>query len=296
MRLHLALAVPLAVAATVYGGVTAYFYAAQQKLVFPATVNTLKQAPDPARDGYAPLSLLTPDGATLNGIILPARPQAVPSPTLVLAFGGNAHDVSGFAIYLKNDVFKGLPVIVAGLAYRGYPAAAAASPSTGTASQNKLLADALLVHDELTRRYRPARTAAVGYSLGTSVAVWVAVHRPLAATVLVAPFASIRQLAEEEYPWLAVRPLLKHPFATDEIIGKAAAQSSVTVVYSKTDGLIPPSHVTRLVQRAQPAGLVVHHVPGATHGSIVDAPPVPALIRRAVFAGLPLPIGRAPVL
>jgi hypothetical protein len=77
---------------------------------------------------------------------------------LILGFGGNAWNGDAVAITLAG-LFPDHDV--AAFHYRGY------RPSSGTPGARAILADALLVHDELARRTGGRRIVAVGFSLGT---------------------------------------------------------------------------------------------------------------------------------
>lgn len=263
----------LALAALAYVAAAAYLYAVQDSMVLPQTVTTYPAPPDPALTPYEKLAIPTPDGATLSGILLNPSPSAT---TLVIAFGGNAHDVIGMATFLKQAVFPSPSVVVAGVTYRGYPNVLNA-PSTGKPSQQALYADSERIYDTLHGYLNPTRTYAVGYSLGTSVAAHLATARPLSGLALVAPPASIRRIARARYPWLPVNLLLKNPFPTEDFIGTITVPT--TIIYTPTDGLIPPSHVAVLHAAAPRAHIV--KVEGTDHGHILNHPALPAILRAA---------------
>jgi pimeloyl-ACP methyl ester carboxylesterase len=248
-------------------------YLNQGNLIFPRTVNAVP-VPNPNLSAYEELTVYTPDGETLHGILFPAQ---IPSPTLVLAFGGNAHDVIGMATFLKNEVFPQGSVAVAALSYRGYPNTFG-KPSTGTPTESSLHADARTLYDVLTARLHPVATYAVGYSLGTAVSAKLATRRPLNGIALIAPPASIRRLAQEKYPWLPVRLLLKYPFATEDILGNVTAP--VALIYTATDGLISPAHI-RFLKAAQPAATVTQ-LQGGAHGTILDNPRLPQTLQNFI--------------
>src|SRR3979409_1404084 len=71
--------------------------------------------------------------------------------------------------------------------YRGY------GDSAGVPGETQMIADAYMLFDWMAERYNvdPAKIAVVGRSLGSGVAVQVAVHRPVAALVLVTPYDSL---------------------------------------------------------------------------------------------------------
>lgn len=255
------------------GGVV--LYQAQDKLVFPQTVNTIvpPDADHPADLAY--LSLTTPDGVTLNGLGFNLHPGV---PQLLIAFGGNAHDVTGMVRFLRDSVVAGRDVAVAGYSYRGYPNALG-RPSGGHPSEANLHADARLIYDTLTAEYHPQQVGVVGYSLGTAVATRLAVERPVAAVALAAPFASILRIAQSLYHIYPVAWMLNHPFKLEDDIGHIAAP--VTVISSPADGLIPPGHIGILAARNPSASFVTLNPP-VGHSDVLNHPAIPALLRQAL--------------
>src|SRR5690606_9968681 len=128
------------------------------------------------------------DGTVLRGWLLPPVTWAQPteSPTrapLVLVFTGQGGEASRYF-----ELARWLPELAwAFVNYRGYGA------SNGSPSDVALFDDATTVFDSLTSRpdIDPDQVVALGGSLGTGVATYLAGHRPLAAVVLFSPYDSI---------------------------------------------------------------------------------------------------------
>ncbi len=250
------------------------FLASQQtRLILPARVNNAE--PPPANLHAEYLSLPTPDGAVLQGVLFPAKTA---SPTLILAFPGNTHNAIGFATFLRETVFPEDDIAIAAFTYRGYPNGIT-PPSTGTPSQKGMYADSLLVYDVLTNRLKPKSVKITAYSIGTAVATHLALNRPVSKMVLLAPIASIRRMAQERYPWVPVRLLLRHPFPTEDVIHALATPT--TIIYSPTDGLVPTPHVEKILKAANPS-IPQIAVPNTNHVSLVLHPNIPDLIRGAL--------------
>jgi hypothetical protein len=76
-----------------------------------------------------------------------------------------------------------------------------------------------------------------GESLGTGPAVRLAAREPVAALVLEAPFLSVLAVAQGQYPFVPVAPLLKHPFRSDLWIGSVSAP--VLILHGGRDGVVP---------------------------------------------------------
>jgi pimeloyl-ACP methyl ester carboxylesterase len=271
-------------------GLVGSLYLTQDGLIYPRIVNDVPP-PSAAAARFEAVRLPTPDGAELAGVAFPPegpeRPDVATAPrtVLVLAFGGNAHDVVGFATFLKNTVFPQPGVAVAGVSYRGY-ANALGTASTGAPSERALKADALLIHDAMVARFRPDAVVAIGYSLGSAVATYLASQRPLAGLVLVAPPASIRRLAQEQYPLVPVSLLLKSPWATEDIL--PGLTLPVTALYAPADELVPAAHI-EVLRQANPRMTAVAFE-DTSHGTILDHPRLPQVLRDSLAAALAAPV------
>lgn len=264
------LLIQLAILLIAMAGIVGKIYVDQDAQIFPQRVNQVPH-PDPAKAPFEELTIKAP-GADLSGIFFPAK---APSPTLLIAFGGNAHDPIGFASFLKNDVFAKHNVAVAAFSYRGYPNALGKA-STGTPTEKNLRADAILIYDTMVRRVNPSATSAIGYSLGSAVATQLATHRPLSHLILVAPPASIRRMGQEKYPFLPVSLLAKYPFATEDLLPTIAI--STTIIYTPTDGLIPANHID-VLKKAQPSAQLIE-LTETDHSNILHHPALPQHLRE----------------
>ncbi|MFZ2619254.1 MAG: hypothetical protein WAX89_00040, partial [Alphaproteobacteria bacterium] len=243
-------------------------------IMFPQRVNVI----EPPDHGSPPemeyMRLETPDGAVLNGLGFNVRTSVS---TVVIALGGNAHDVTGMVRFLRDEVFPEADVAVVGYSYRGYPNALN-RPSTGVPGQGALEADAVAIYDDVVGRLKPAKVVVVGYSLGTAFATFVATQRKVDSLILAAPFASMVALAQSRYKVFPARWMVRHPLDTEAILGKVAALT--TLVYSEQDGLIPLSHIGRL-QAVAPRANVVALTPPVGHGDVLNHGDIPRLFRAA---------------
>ncbi len=119
--------------------------------------------------------------------------------------------------------------------YRGF----AGQP--GKPTEQGLYQDARSVIAHLQERgIEPQRMLAFGYSLGSGVAVQMATEVDLCAVGLIAPFTSIRAMAQAQYPWLPVDLLLLDRFDNDRKL--SAIDEPVLIVHGLRDTLILPSH------------------------------------------------------
>jgi len=174
-----------------------FSYYFQSWLIFPSGLAG-GSANLPAGAHY--IELKTEDNENVVVVrIKPSRLSAEPPP-LLLGFGGNAWNADAVAIML-HQIFPEHEI--AALHYRGY------GPSSGRPSAAALFDDARLAYDHLVEDSTDG-VIAVGFSLGSSVAVELAATRSVQGMVLVTPFDSLKELAATHYPWLPVRLLLRH--------------------------------------------------------------------------------------
>jgi uncharacterized protein len=171
---------------------------------------------------------------TADGTKLHAWHVAGAGPT-VLYFGGNAEEVSWMLDELPRRDTGAAWLLID---YRGYGA------SDGAPSEQALTSDALAWYDRFAATN--ARIVAFGRSLGSGVAVRLAAERRLDAVVLLAPFDSLREVAQRYYPYLPVRLLLRHPF--DSMSHAPRLTAPLLCLVATDDEVIPVEHARRLYQ------------------------------------------------
>lgn len=219
-------------------GLLALLYFAQDRLIFyPQAAPGIP--PHAADLAISEVHIATPDGLTLRGWL--AKPKSVDVPHLPLAiyFGGNAEEVSHMATLAGR--LPGWALLAVN--YRGY------GGNVGSPSERALCADALVLHDWATRRpdVDPARIVAIGRSLGSGVAVYLATERPLRGVVLTTPYDSLRAVAQRHYPFAPVSLLLKHSF---DSIGRAPRIStSLLLLAARRDNIVPVAHARALFSK-----------------------------------------------
>ncbi|MBC7985900.1 MAG: alpha/beta fold hydrolase, partial [Sphingomonadaceae bacterium] len=186
-----------------YASLIAVVFFAQGAVLFPAGAAAgARSIPADAER----LEAVAAFGERLHGIHLrPRRPGA--ERLLLLAFGGNAWNAEDAAAYLA-ELFPEADVVA--FHYRGY------RPSEGRPSAAALLADAAPVHDLAVARVEPARTIAVGFSIGGGVVASLASRRSLDGLILVTPFDSLEEVAARRFRWLPARWLLRHRMSPAE--------------------------------------------------------------------------------
>lgn len=240
--------------AGLYAIVIVTMFFAQTWLTFPAYLvpDARPALPSDARR----LDLPTADGERLHGIWLPSsRPEAADK-VIVLAFGGNGWHVEGLALDMRRHFPD--PEVVA-FSYRGY------RPSSGSPSAAALLADAVLIHDHVQGKFGPAHVIAVGYSLGSGIAAYVARERPLAGLILVTPYDALEAVAQQHYPWAPVRWLFRHAIpAADFLRGLTIP---IAVIAAERDVVVPPAR-TAALREAIAKPILDRTIAGAQHHDI----------------------------
>jgi len=205
------------------------------------------------------IALSADDGTRLHGWLMRSHDSAVTP--LVIYFGGNAEEVS----YLleHHPQLRGWSLLL--MNYRGFGA------SGGKPGEAALFSDALRVYDAM--RVHPGidvqRIAVMGRSLGSGVAVYLASQRPVRGVVLVTPFDSVTEIAEQRFSYIPVRLLLKHPF--DSLARAPAVQYPALVLAAENDSVIP-SHHARSLFNAWGGPKSWHLLTGTDHIDISDHP------------------------
>ncbi len=108
-----------------------------------------------------------------------------------------------------------------------------------------------------------------GESLGTAVAIELAVAHPPAAVILRSPFTSMTDVGRYHYPLLPVRWLLRDRFDTLNRIGRVHAP--VMMIGGDADSIVPIAQTRRVFEAARdPKTLLV--IEGADHndGSLLN--------------------------
>jgi pimeloyl-ACP methyl ester carboxylesterase len=232
-------------------GVPAAAWFAQERLIFyPQPVVSTAGLPAEAQ----PLEIVATDGTRLRGWL--RGTGTVPAP-VVLYFGGNAEEVSG----TLADPRWPRDWAIAAVNYRGY------GESEGAPGEAALVADAVVIHDAIAARpdVDARRIVAFGRSLGTGVAVKLAVARPLAGLILVSPFDSLVELGRSHYPWLPVSALLRHRF--DVAADARRATVPLLAIVADGDAIIPLERSRALYDAwAGPKSWLV--VPATDHNSL----------------------------
>jgi pimeloyl-ACP methyl ester carboxylesterase len=195
------------------------------------------------------------DGVALRGWeVNPGRDRAL------VYYGGNGEGLD----WLVPELSRRFPDHTSYLVgYRGYGA------SEGTPSEPVLTSDALVVFDHAASRHPDVAVDVVGRSLGSGVAMQVAVRRPVPRLVLVTPFDSLVATAADLFPWLPVRHLLRERWDSAAVAHQLRA--GVLVVRAGRDAVVRPSRTDRLLE-VLPRDTQVVDLPRAEHATLHEDP------------------------
>ncbi len=203
--------------------------------IFP--IHAVPRAGPMPKDGQS-IAFDGPSGDRLAGVHFSPDSEQ-PDRRLILGFGGNAWNAQDVAEYL-HQVFPDSDVVA--FYYRGY------APSRGEPSAEALIADAPAIFDFAADLVRPAKTIAVGMSLGSGVAATLAASRKLDGLILVTPFASLREVAQAAVPWIPLGPFFGHEI--DAVAALEAAKPRVAIIAGGRDEIVPKACTDELRERA----------------------------------------------
>lgn len=222
--------------ATLYISACGYLYFFQRSILYLPDKHL--DSPDKLNLPEATsLKIKTVDNVTLTAWYIPAKDN---NPTIVY-FHGNASNLGKRVNKFKKFNDTGFGVFA--VSYRGY------GDCEGSPSEEGLYNDARSAINYLVSKGLKEKDIVVyGESLGTGVAIQVALENNFRAVVLEAPYDSIVARAEELYPYAPIRLLLKDKFLSIEKIGKL--HTPILFFHSKDDKVMPFSHGMKLFDAA----------------------------------------------
>lgn len=200
------------------------------------------------------IDLITPDGIHLRGWMVRNSTEA--RTPLVIYFGGSGSEASDMIPFAKS--LDGWSVALVN--YRGF------GLSEGTPTQSNVLADALFIYDTLTTRtdIDAGHVVAMGYSLGTGVAVYLADQRPVVGSILASPYDYWTLIGVKQTALYApLEGIMKHYF--DSISRAPGIQTPLLSLMGAEDEYIPPALSQKLVD-FWGGKVTVFQYPGEDHG------------------------------
>ena len=209
------------------------------------------EAPTPASlgvDDVETVAFTTADGVRLSGWFFPASANAktLAPPgeqrETVIVFNGNAGN-RAYRVPLATALRRlGLHVLL--FDYRGF------GGNPGAPTERGLAMDARAAREFVIRERQvdPGQLIYFGESLGTGVAVSLAIEHPPAALILRSPFTSMADVGQHHYWWLPVRRLLRDRYDSLTVISQL--RTPLLVIAGERDSIVPTEFSRRLYEAA----------------------------------------------
>lgn len=173
----------------------------------------------------------------------------------VMYFGGNAESIQYNAPGFKSALAQYTVYLIN---YRGY------GGSGGEPSEAALYHDAMFVFDRLKTRHR--EISVIGRSLGSGVATFLAAERDVKHLVLITPFDSIENIAQQRYPVYPISLMLNDKYDSFGRVERIKAK--VLLLIAENDRIIESWSSERLATAFQPEQARTVIIQGAGHNSI----------------------------
>ncbi len=198
------------------------------------------------------LTLRTEDGVRLHGWFLPVKGSRL----TVLVSHGNAGNVShrlDRALLMQSRL--GVDTLL--FDYRGF------GSSEGSPDEEGTYRDARAAYRWLVARgVSPERIVLFGESLGSAVALQLALEVEVLALVLESPFASIPEMARAVYPFLPLWPFVRTRY--DNVAKVGRLRMPLLVLHGARDEVVPFAQGRRVFDKA-PEPKTFFAIKGASH-------------------------------
>lgn len=216
----------------------AYVYARQgAMLYFPA--KEIEATPHNIGLDYQDVTLRTKDGVEISAWYIPADNAR----GFILFCHGNAGNISHRLDSIKIFHRLGLGVLI--FDYRGY------GKSKGSPDEEGTYSDAEAAWDYLVNilHVKPEKIVLFGRSLGSAVAVELALRRQAGAIIMESAFTSVPDLGKKFFPLLPVSLISRYHY---ESISKVErVEMPKLFIHSPDDEIVPYEQGARLFERAR---------------------------------------------
>lgn len=255
----------LAIAAAVYGGMSALLYMRQTRLIFFPD-EALESTPADVGVDFEEVWIEIPvaDGVErVHGWWMPASGTPQGERGALLYLHGNGANIGANVNHAARFHQMGLSVLL--VDYRGYGMSDGAFPQEATVYQDAQASWDFLVNE---LGYAPEQVFIYGHSLGGAIAIDLAVRQPDAAGLIVqSSFTSILDMTHRTTPfgWLPVDQLLTQRF--DSIAKVSQLQMPVFFMHGLEDGQVP-ADMSETLYAASPDPKQLWLVPDAGHNDL----------------------------
>ena len=229
-----------------------YFY--QEKLLF----HPYKLAADykfSFEGKYREFNVNIGNGCTVNALQFYAD---TPAKGVVLYFHGNGEALDYSGTKAAAFTSRGYDVIM--VDYPSY------GKSTGTLSEENLFSTGSVCYDLARKNYSTGRIVLYGRSLGTGIAAHTARYGEwFKALILEAPYYSIVDIGQHQYPYLPVKFLSRYPLSTYQYLKDL--HHPVYAIHGTEDRLIPIESPRKFLKLGL-TNFSLTEVTGAQHGNL----------------------------
>jgi uncharacterized protein len=211
---------------------------------------TIEGTPAALGLAYEDVEVTTEDGVEIHGWLVPG-----PRAGTLLYCHGNAGNIShrlDRALLMQSRLR--LDVLL--FDYRGY------GQSEGSPDEPGTYRDARAAYRWLRERQGEERIVIFGESLGSAVALELALDAPARALVLESPFTSIPDMARAVYPFLPIWPLVRTRY--DNLAKVPRLRMPLLVLHGDRDDVVPFAQGKRVFEAA-PEPKRLFAIPGASH-------------------------------
>lgn len=190
-----------------------------------------------ANRSFQELPVKTADGLDLKAWYAPATTK----PFTFVFFHGNGDCLATASETADPYIADGYGFLVA--EYRGYSGLPGKPSEAGLYTDGRATIDALK-----SRGVKSENIILFGHSLGTGVAVQMAEEFHVGGLILLAPYSSIPEIAQIQYPYLPAKVLVRDRYENVKKIRNIHAP--ILIVNGSIDQLIPPSQGKQLYDLA----------------------------------------------
>ena len=209
----------------------------EKRLIYFPT-SALEATPSALGLPHQELALRAEDGVRLNGWFLPVKD----SHGSVLVCHGNGGNIS-HRLDRAMLIQSRLRLDVLLFDYRGYGKSEGSPDEPGTYRDARAAYRWLREHDQA-----PERIVIFGESLGSAIALELALSAPARGLVLESPFTSIPDMARAVYPFLPVWPLVRTRY---DSLGKVGGlRMPLLILHGDRDDVVPFAQGRRLFEAA----------------------------------------------
>lgn len=230
----------------------------EKRLIFHPDRGNHSITPDVYGLEYDDVTFRTEDGLNLNGWFVPGKKSSsVEDLHTLLWFHGNAGNINNRLENIKM-LHDRVPVNVFIIDYRQY------GKSEGKVSEQGTYIDAgaALTYLHSRKDINHEKIIFFGRSLGSAVAIDLAVKENCCALILETPFTSIKEMGKELYPLLPINLFLRTKYGSLSKIGDVKVPT--LIMHGDKDELVPFEQGRKIYEAAnEPKEF--YTIPGANH-------------------------------